>query len=175
MTNVRQTLYAIGKIVKPFGIKGEVVVEPLTDSVDRFRKTRRVFLGATDGDATETHVTSVTLDHRGVRMSLAGIADRTAAEKIVGMYVFVQESERVRLPRGRYFVDDIVGLAVVDQNHNRIGVVKEVLSLPAHDVYVLDIRGREVMIPAVHEFVRRIDLDARVMEVRMIEGMLEES
>jgi 16S rRNA processing protein RimM len=67
----------------------------------------------------------------------------------------------------------VIGLHVVDQEEKALGVVKDVLRLPAHDVYVLDLNGREIMIPAVKEFIKSIDLDARTMRVKIIEGMLD--
>jgi 16S rRNA processing protein RimM len=75
--------------------------------------------------------------------------------------------------KGTHFVHDIVGLNVVDEKGIGVGVVKDVLRLPAQDVYVIEKDGREWMLPAVKEFVASIDVVARTMRVRVIEGLME--
>ena len=145
----------------------------MTDSPARFRTLKKVLIGRNDGDVAETTVEHATVEDRGIRVKVASVRDRKGAEGIVGSFVFVDEKDRISVPKGTYFVDDIIGLEVVDQDENSIGVVKEVLNLPAHDVYVLDSGGREVMVPAVNEFVEYIDLKTRIMRVKLIEGMVD--
>jgi len=164
---------AIGKVVKAFGIKGEVVVFPMTDSTRRFQRLRKVYLGKTATSAREIAITGVRIGSRGVRMDFEGIADRTSAEQLVGEFLFVDEQNRVVLPEGRYFIHELTGMAVIDQTGTRIGTLTDVLKMPASDVYVVDVNGREVMIPAVREFVKKIDVEAMVMVVHTIEGMVE--
>ncbi|MCZ6775529.1 MAG: ribosome maturation factor RimM [Ignavibacteria bacterium] len=173
MSRSSRTLYAVGKIVKAFGINGEVVVNLMTDSPARFKTLERVLIGRNDSDVEETTVEYATIGTRGVRVKLTNVHDRSGAEGIIGSFVFVGEKDRIRVPKGKYFVHDIIGLEVVDQDENLIGTVKDVLNLPAHDVYVLDSGGREVMVPAVNEFIQKIDLEARIIRVRLIEGMVE--
>jgi len=173
LTSDSAGLLAVGRIVKAFGIKGELVVQPLTDKPARFRNLKRVFVGKDAGSVSDVRVGRVHVEPRGVRLCIEGVADRTAAERLVGSLLFVDERNRIKIPSGTYFVHDIVGLAVHDESGKRIGSVREVLRLPGHDVYVLDCEGREVMVPAVKEFVRAIDLESGTMTVRLIEGMLE--
>jgi 16S rRNA processing protein RimM len=170
-----RALLAVGKIVKPFGIRGEVVLHPMTENLARFKKLKRVFIGKTDVAATETTVLDVVVEQRGVRIRLDGIADRTAAEQIVGSLLFVDERDAVRLPKGAYFIHDLLGMNVVDEQGTTVGVMKDVLKYPAHDVYVVGREGKEFLIPAVKEFIRKIDVETRTMRVRLIEGMLDET
>ncbi len=182
MKTLSRDLTAVGLIVKVFGIKGDVIVKPTTDDPGRFRRLRKVFVarlplaGAATDRPQESALTveRASVKPQGVRVKLGGIDDRTAASRIVGSYLCVQSEERVRLPEGSFFVHDIVGLRVVDAAGEAIGVVKEVLRLPANDVYIVDHSGREVMIPAVGEFVKKVDLASGSMVVSLIEGMLEE-
>ena len=171
--DVEPDLYAVGKIVKAHGIKGDVVVQPMTGSVKRFLKLKHAFLGKTATSAREVTVERVHVQERGVRLKLAGIDDRTSAEELRGEVLFVDKQERLRLPHGTYFVHDVIGLQVVDEEGKPLGIVKDVLPLPAHDVYVIDVEGRDIMVPAVKEFIRKIDMNRRTMEVRLIEGMAE--
>ena len=169
-----RTLYAVGKIVKVFGIGGEVVVQPMTDSVKRFKKLKTVFVGHDETDAVTSLVERVHVGSRGARVKIAGTDDRNSAERLVGSLLFVDEQDRIRLSKERYFIHDIIGLTVVDEEERTIGSIKDVLRLPAHDVYVVEAGGREVMLPAVKEFIRSIDLKTKSMRVHLIEGMVEE-
>ena len=171
--NKRRSLIAIGKVIKPFGIRGEVVVQTMTGSPSRFKKITRVFLGRNEAEATETDIEYVRVGERGVRLKLKATPDRNGAERIVGSLLFVKEAKAIRLKKGTFFVHDLLGLRVVDEKEEDIGVLKEVMKMPGHDVYVIDHRGREVMVPAVREFVTDIDVAAKRIKVRLIEGMRE--
>jgi 16S rRNA processing protein RimM len=168
---VDQELLAVGIVVKAFGIRGEVVVQPLTDLPDRFGKLRTLRLGRSPGETRKMKVARVAVENRGVRLQLAGIADRTAAEAIVGEYLFVEPSQRIPLPEGRYYVHQVIGLAVVTETGEEAGHVTDVLKLAGHDVYVVEHHGREYMIPGVKEFVLAIEPDEGRMRVHLIDGM----
>ena len=165
---------AIGKVVKVFGLRGEVIVSPMTDNVARYKKLKQVFLGANETGAVEVDVASIHIQPRGVRLKLAHVSDRNAAEAIIGDLLFVKEKDAIRLPKGSFFVHDIIGLTVVDESGNSIGTVNDVLKYPANDIYVIDCNGREVMVPAVKEFIKKIDPETKTMRVKLIDGMLNE-
>lgn len=175
MSTAIRDLVAVGKIVKVFGVKGDVIVTPLTDVPGRFRDLRRVFLGKTSPapgeEARETTITHVHAAPRGIRVTLECAADRTAAEGLVGLLILVPSAERATLPAGTYFVDDLIGLAVRTEDGERVGVLKEVMHMPAHDVYAIETGGEDVLLPAVREFVLGVDLQARTLTVKLIEGM----
>lgn len=179
MTIAVRDLVAVGSIVKAFGIKGELVVEPLTDVPERFRSLRRVYLaseaaarGAEGGDAVVTEVTAVTIEPRGIRMKVACAPDRTAAEGLVGLLVMIPPEETVTLPPGTFFVHELLGYRAVDEQGMVLGHLKDVLRFPAHDVYVIGLEGeQDLMVPAVRAYIRSIDTATRTMTVRVIEGM----
>jgi 16S rRNA processing protein RimM len=166
-------LLAVGEVRKAFGITGEVVVRPLTDSVDRFRSLRAVRIGREASASRPATVVSVAIEAKGVRVRLRGVEDRTAAEALRGQFLFVDRAHRARLPAGRHYVHDVVGLVVEDEGGARRGVVTEVLKLPAQDVYVIRDGDREFMLPAVREFIREIDVPAGVLRVRLIGGIAD--
>ena len=97
------------------------------------------------------------------------------AEKMVGSLLFVDEKDAIRLPKGTFFIHDVVGLKVVDEEENFVGIVKDVLKYPANDVYVIENEGKELLLPAVKEFVKKIDPAAKTMTVHLIEGMEQSS
>lgn len=175
MKTLTHGLLAVGKIVKAFGIQGDLVVRPMTDSPDRFRRLRVAYVGSDATQVEERTLERVMVESRGVRIKLTGVSDRTAAERFVGRFLFIEEQKRARLPKGRYYVHDLIGMSVVDEVRGTIGELRDVLKMPAQDVYVVDDHGKEIMIPAVKEFIRKVDLSARQMTVHLIEGMADES
>jgi 16S rRNA processing protein RimM len=151
-----------------------VVLHLLTDSPSRFRSLKHAWLGGTDQSAVEVTIERAAIDPRGVRLKLNALNSRTEAEAVRGQILFIDERDAVRLPKGRFFIHEIVGMEVRDIKGQFLGTVDDVLQYPAHDVYVVRGSGREIMIPAVKEFVTTIDLNSRTMTVRLIEGMVEE-
>jgi 16S rRNA processing protein RimM len=170
-----QTLFAIGKVSKAFGLRGDIVVTPMTENPARFKKLKHIFLGRRPDQVSKFTVQRVHVEQRGVRVKLVETPDRTSAERLTGSLMFVDEEQRVVPPKGSHFIHDVIGLHVVDEQRKSLGVVKDVLRYPAHDIYVIQGHGREWMIPAVKEFIRSIDESAKVMRVRLIEGMREQS
>lgn len=170
----KRTLVAIGKVVKPLGIRGDVVILPMTGNLARFKKLKSVFVGRNDADTIEVTVGSVVVERRGVRLRLGAASDRTAAEKLVGSLLFVHEKDAIRLPKDTFFVHDIVGLNVIDEDGEPVGIVKDVLKYPANDVYVIENKGNEVLLPAVKEFIRKIDIETKTMRVKLIGGMFDD-
>jgi 16S rRNA processing protein RimM len=96
-----------------------------------------------------------------------------AAEELVGGFIEIEKEELVRLPEGRYFVFDLIGLEVTTTDGQKVGKVKEVISLPAHDIYVVEGKTRLYDIPAVREVIKNIDLNKRQMIIQPQEGLLE--
>jgi 16S rRNA processing protein RimM len=167
------TLYAVGRVVKAFGIKGEIIVRPLTSSPDRFRRLRSVLVGKNEATTVPAKIDLAYIGQRGVRLKLATTSTRTEAEKLVGAFLFVDRRDRLRPSRGTYYVDQVMGLTVIDESGGHVGTVTDVMKLPAQDVYVVRTGEREIMIPAVREFIRKIDIGSGTMKVRLIDGMME--
>jgi 16S rRNA processing protein RimM len=158
-------------VTKAFGIKGEVVVQPMTESVARFKKLKRVYVGKQGGETVEHKIECAQAEARGVRVRFEDCTDRTRAEALVGSLLFVDEEQRIVPKKGSHFIHDVIGLQVVDEGNRCVGVVKDVLRMPAQDVYVIVQDGNEWMLPAVKEFIQSIDVEAGTMRVRMIEGL----
>lgn len=171
-------LIAIGEVLRPHGIHGEVRVYPLTDFVERFLHTQRVIVAEPSGNEREVAVERARLHQGVVVVKLAGVDTRDAAEELRGARLCVPPSELVPLPEGHYFVFQLIGLSVVTEQGEPVGTVREVLSRAANDVYVVEhpdrARPREVLIPAIREVVREIDLTAGRIVIRPIPGLLGE-
>ncbi len=170
----RVTLYAVGKIVGCFGIKGIVKVRPFAESPDRLKELRSVFIGTSDRQVLPSEVEEVVLRGTSVLIKLRTIRDRTAAESAVGQYLFVDESAHRDPPEGSYFIDDVVGSEVWSTDGEFLGTVKEVYRLPAQDVWAIERNDTVSLIPAVKEFVQKVEPSSRKIVIRVIEGLMEQ-
>lgn len=153
----------IGQIVGAFGLRGELKIEPLTDFWERFQKGARLRLRG-DWVTVESY-----REHKNrPLLKLSGVNDATGAEALQWEYLEAILTDGPELDEDEYMTDDLIGLRVVSTDGRELGVVDEVLSLPAHDVLQIG----EILIPAVKEFVKDIDLDAEVITVQLIPGLL---
>jgi len=144
----------IGRVVGPFGTKGEVRVRPETDFPERFRKLEKVCLELPGGEERIVSVRRARLTPKGVLLWFDDFSDREAAESLHGAWLKVRPRMAVPLPEGSYYLHDIMGLRVVTEEGRDLGEITEVIRSPAHDVYVTG----STMIPAVRQVVREIDL-----------------
>jgi 16S rRNA processing protein RimM len=160
----KKALIEAGKIVNTHGVAGEVKIEVWLDSPAFMKRFPRLFVGE-----REYPVVSARVQKSFLLCRLAGVEDVNAAMPLKGRVVFVAR-EDAKLPQGTYFLQDILGARVVDEEGREIGVLEDVLERPASNIYV--VRGeREHLIPAVPEFIRATDAENGVITVHLIEGM----
>ena len=153
-----------GKIVSTFGVRGEVKLQPWCDSAEFLRPFKTLYV---DGKPME--VTSSRVHKDMLIVAFRGVEDVNAAMALKNKVVTFARAD-AKLPRGRYFIADLIGAAVVDENGTAVGTLTEVLDMPAGQVYV--VRGEtEHSIPNVPEFILDIDADNGLIRVHLIEGM----
>ena len=144
----------IGRVVGPFGTRGEVRVRPETDFPERFRRLEQVCLELPSGEERVVSVRRARLTPKGVLLWFDGFSDRKAAESLRGGWLKVRPSMAVPLPEGAHYLHEIMGLRVVTEDGRDLGEITEVIRSPAHDVYVTS----STMVPAVRHVVREIDV-----------------
>ncbi len=164
---------AIGKVIAPWGVNGQIKVEPLTDDIDRFMDLKSAYLDI-DGEMSNLNVQSVKfLNKAYVVIKFESIDTFDDAKQIRGAYIMVNRKDAVKLPEGHYFIFDIIGLKVYDLNERFLGVIADVLKTGANDVYVvIGDDGRECLIPAIKQVVKIIDLNKKTMIIDPLEGMI---
>lgn len=165
-------LVSIGEVTAPHGVRGEVRVLPLTDFPERFRGLKRLFVKRPQQAAEERGVERVRFHKKFVILKLEGVDTRDDAETLRRALLQVAPDEVYPLPEGYYYVFQVIGLRVFDEDGRKIGVVEDVLFTGANDVYIVKTAdGREILLPAVEEVIRHIDLDEGRMEVRLLPGL----
>ena len=154
-----------GRIVNTHGVRGEVKIEVWLDSPQFFKSFKRLYTAGGE----ELKVLSARVQKDFMIVKLAGVEDVNAAMALKNKIVSIRRTDAA-LPHGAFFLQDILGARVVDEDGNEIGVLEDVLETPASNVYV--VRGKtEHLIPAVPEFIKKTDADAGVVTVHLIEGM----
>jgi 16S rRNA processing protein RimM len=106
-------------------------------------------------------------------IAVEGLDSRTDVDHRAGFFLFVDRKDRIKLPPRTWFITDIIGMTVIDEQGVSIGIISDVLALPANHVYVVHRDQREVLIPAIPNVVRDVDVGRRTMVVRLPEGLLE--
>ena len=177
--NESESLLLVGRIFRAHGVHGEVKVVPETDSPERFEDLPAVFTGRTAGTAERRKIESVRLQpSKGgavVVLKMEGVDSRDDADALRRMLVFADIDELPALEEDEYFIHDLIGLDVLLEDGAHVGVVENVLELPAQDVLVVSREGRpDAMVPVVEEFVVDIDVEKARIVIRPIEGLLEE-
>lgn len=153
-----------GEIVNTHGIHGEVRIVPWADSPDFICRFSTLYV---DGNARNVRSSRV---HKGsVITALEGVDTVEQAMALKGKTVQIRR-EDAKLPDGTFFLADIIGLDVVDEAGNKLGILREVLSPSRQQVYVVA-GEREIMVPAVPEFVLETNIEGGYIKVRLIDGM----
>lgn len=167
--------FAVGQIIGVHGLRGEIKLDLYTDFPERFAPGERVMMGA---ELAEVEIESVRTHQKFLLIRFKGIDDRTAAEMLRGQWLFVDEEDAAELEEGAYWIHDLIGLQVVEEAGASLGVIVDVLSTGANDVYVVrppagQNRGQDILLPAIPDVIRAVDVAGGVMTVHLIEGLVD--
>jgi 16S rRNA processing protein RimM len=160
MREPREGFTAVGVVLKPHGVRGEMRVRGFSEEAPHLQRGRWVWLGS-----ERRRIRACRFDREAWLLSLTGVDTREQAESVRGELLEVPDAEVERADEESYFVHELVGLRVVTVEGEELGVVKEVLQPGANDVYVVEGPEGEVLLPAVGEVVERIDVGEGVMVV----------
>ena len=161
---MNKELLESGQIVNTHGIRGEVKIVPWADSPEFLCRFSTLYI-----DDTPVKVRSARAHKGNVIALLEGVDDVNAAMCLKNKTVCIHRKD-ARLPKGTFFLQDIIGLDVIDEAGTKLGVLQEILSPSLQQVYV--VKGeREIMIPAVPEFILETNIKAGYIKVHLIEGM----
>jgi 16S rRNA processing protein RimM len=162
---------AIGQILRAHGLRGELVVRVLTEFPERFDTTEWVFLG-NEQEAEAYRLESYRWHRPNILLKLTGVDDRTEAEKLKGLLVQVPIEEAMPLPEGSYYLYQLVGLEVATTAGEVLGILTNIIETGANDVYVVEQNGRELLLPAIPDVVKSINLEEGRMIVEVMEGLI---
>ena len=157
----------LGKITAPQGIKGEVRVYPYTDELTRFSQIEAVLL-----DGQRRRIEKARYMKNMAVLKLEGIDDRNAAESVRNRELELPREDLWEQPKDTYFVDDLLGCAVVSEDGAQVGTLKQIHSRPAQDLYEIERDdGSAFLLPAVKEFIKDVNTDEKTIVIHLIEGL----
>lgn len=162
-----------GKIVNTHGLRGEVKVVTWTDYPEDFEDIKHVYVKKKTGDEKLT-ISSIKYQKNNLIIKFAEIKDINEAEKYKNQVLYVEREELGELPEGVYYIADLIGLDVVDENGEKIGVIADVFNTGANDIYDVKREGKKnLLLPVIDEVVKEIDLEKKTVRVEMMEGLDE--
>lgn len=161
---------AVGKLRRPHGVHGEILMEVYTDFPERLQPGTVLFL---EGGLNQLTLAKRRSHNDGLLLTFQDYATPEAVGQLRNQLLYVKAADRPPLQDGEYYHHQLIGLEVISDTGETIGVVTAILETGASDVLVVrPDTGPEVLIPAVEAFMQNVDLDARHISVHLIPGML---
>ena len=166
-----QEFLEIGQIVSTNGIKGLVNVNPFTEEPKRFETYKRVYIVRKD-ELIETKIESVRYHKNQVVLKLEKIDDIDTAQKYKGYFLKIRREDAAELPKDSYYIVDLIGLDVYTEQNLLLGKLADVFQTGSNDVYVVkDENGKEILLPAIKDVIKNIDIENGKMIVKLLEGL----
>lgn len=167
-------LVLMGKVAKPHGIKGEIKVFSYSGRPEDFNVYRQIILYDSDsGAGKEFESERCRIQGKFSIIKLRQVDTRNASESLSGLTVWVYKEQMPPLGPDEFYWHEMIGLDVFSGSDENLGKVTSLFSTPAHDVLVVKGKGREYLIPAKKEFIQDMDLAAKRLIIRKIDGLLE--
>jgi 16S rRNA processing protein RimM len=163
-------LLEIGKIVRIHGLKGAVKVTSYLESNDIVKKLEEIRIDLDTGPQP-LKIKKIRLDKKGFLLELDGVESAEAAEKLIGREILIPSDQLDALPEGEYYWEDLIGLEVRTEEGEFLGQIETIFPTGSNDVYVCLGKEREILLPAIPEVVRKIDLEKSEMIVTLLEGL----
>ena len=169
---MKQEYFEIGQIVNTFGIKGIVKVNPFTDDISQFEKLKSILVDK-KSKLLEMQIEEVKYSKNQILLKLKGIDTIEEAEKYRNCYLKLPREKAKKLPKDTYFIADLIGLKVYTDEGNLLGTLEDIYNSGASDIYVVkDELGKQILLPAIKDVIKQIDLEEEKVIVHLIKGLV---
>ena len=167
-----EQMLRVGVITSTHGVRGEVKVFPTTDDAKRFKTLKKVIL---DGrEPLELSIEQVKFFKNMVILKFKGYDNINDVETWRQRDLLITRDQAVELKDDEYFITDLIGLTVVNEEEAVLGRVKDVLETGANDVYVVELTGgKELLLPAIKDCILNVDLEGGRMKVHVLDGLMD--
>lgn len=165
-------LLEIGQIVNSYGIKGFLKVVPFTDNVKRFDDLKTIYIEK-NKKLSEMKIEEVKYHKNLVLLKLKGIDDINDTLEFKNCYIKIDRKDAVKLPEDTYFIVDLIDMDVTTDEGENLGKIVDVFPTGSNDVYVVkDELGKQVLLPAIGDVIKSVDVKNKKMVVHLIEGLI---
>ncbi|MEG0575116.1 MAG: ribosome maturation factor RimM [Anaerovoracaceae bacterium] len=160
----------IGKVVNVVGLKGELKIYNYSDDRERFERLEEIFIGN-----NKHKIEKVRYKDNMVILKVNGIDNRDQSEAVKNQMVYITEDDLEELPEGVYYIRDMIGMEVFSHEGVKLGILDDVNTNVPQKLYVVKREGKsDILIPGVDEFILDIDMEKRIITVKVIEGLYED-
>ncbi len=164
--------FEIGQIVNTSGLKGVIKIKPFTDDITKFNNFKTIYISMKK-ELKEFKIEQVRFSKNMVFLKLEGIDTIEEAENYRNFYLKVKRDKDEKLEEGSYYIVDILGCKVYTDEQKELGKVDDVFSTGSNDVYVVkDEEGRQILLPAIKEVIKNIDIENKTITVHLLEGLV---
>ena len=162
----------VGFLRRAHGVRGEMVMEVHTDFPERLKANTKVFVGDSHRPMT---LDSARFHNEGLIVKFENVDTPEDAAHYRNQLVYVTTADRPQLPKGQYYLHELIGFDVVDEEENSIGKLTEIMQTGANDVYVVTRPdGSEILLPVIPSVVLNIEADRRLIRVHLLDGLIED-
>ena len=162
----------IGQIVNSYGLKGQMKIVPFTDDITRYSDLKTIYIEI-NKQLKEYKIEQVKYHKNNVLIKLEGIDDINDTEQFKNCFVKVDRKNAVKLPEDTYFIVDLIGLEVFTEENVLLGKIVDVFPTGSNDVYVVkDELGKQILLPAIGEVIKNVDIPNKKMIVNLIKGLV---
>lgn len=167
-----QEYFEVGQIVNTFGIKGFLKVKPFTDEITRFEELKTLYI-CKKNELKKVEIEEIKYHKDMILLKIKGIEDKTQAETYKGLFLKINRKDAKKLPKNTYFIADLLGINVYTEEGKLLGKVEDIFNTGANDIYVIkDELGKQILLPAISEVLKQIDLEKQKIIVHLIEGLI---
>ena len=168
-------LIIIGKITGAHGVRGELKIFPLTDDPRRFLKLKECFICGQNFEKPEALMcSSARLDRGNVLVKFEGVLDRDKAELMRGRFIAVERANAVKLKKDNYFITDLKGLKVIDDDRGDLGTVIDCFATgPQYTLEIKRDKKKNLMVPFVKVYCYEVDIEGGFIKCRLPDGLYE--
>lgn len=168
-----EDLLRIGVVTTTHGLRGEVKVFPTTDDVERFKKCDEVVLVTREGNLT-LHVEGAKFFKNIVIVKFKEFNDINEVERFRKCDLMVTRANALPLQEGQYFLCDVIGAAVVEEDGSPVGKVTDVIETGANRVFAIQTEdGKEVLFPVIPDCIKKVDTEAGIVTAHIMKGLME--
>lgn len=160
-----ENMVTVGKLIKPFGVRGQARVLSLSDVPNRFETLKEVTLESPTGKILVTTVTDAYSDGRSYLLRFGAFSSPEEVRDYCGAWLKIPQAEVPPAPEGHHYQFELIGLTVQDESGHVHGILEEVVPLPHQHLFVVRGAGKEYLLPALHKWISSVDLAGGVMTV----------
>ena len=162
----------IGQIVNTNGLKGVVKVNPFTDDISKFEELKYVYIQL-KSELKKVKIEQVRYNKNQVLLKLEGIDSIEEAEKYRNFYLKTEKESQEDLGEDTYYIVDLIGIDVYSDKNEYLGKIEDVFPTGSNDVYVVkDNLGKQILIPAIADVVKKVDLKNKKLIINLIPGLI---